>query len=264
MAETVVLKLGGSVITNKAEGKLEVNKANLRQLSQEIAGALKISHIRLALVHGAGPFGHVLAKKYELSGGLKGNEQIVGMALTHQSMENLNQRVVSALQKAGVNAIAFQPSAAGVLKAGRLVSFQTDTLARMLDIGLVPVAYGDVLLDMETGVNILSGDHIVPYLARELPADRVVIATDVDGIFEADPKDGGKPRKIDVITRGNFGKIKLSGSKSTDVTGGMKRKVEELLSLSSAGITSQIISGLAKGELRKALLEESKAGTFIK
>jgi isopentenyl phosphate kinase len=179
-------------------------------------------------------------------------------------MEELNDAVVRALQEAGIKAISFQPSAAGVLKNRELISFQTDTLARMLDIGLVPVAYGDVLLDLDTGVNILSGDHLVPYLARELAADRVVITTDIDGIFESDPKDGGCPRKIDVITRENFGKILLSGSKATDVTGGMRRKVTELLSLHEQGIASQVISGLAEGELKKALLGKSKAGTFIR
>ncbi|MFH1836028.1 MAG: isopentenyl phosphate kinase [Methanobacteriota archaeon] len=263
MSEIVVLKLGGSIITKKREGKLEVDSKNLNRLSREIAQTLKEKKIKLVVVHGAGPFGHVLAKKYALSEGLKTNKQIEGMALTHQSMEYLNSQVVHALQKAGVVAISFQPSVAGVLKNKKLVSFQLDTLTRMLNLGLVPVAYGDVLLDLDTGINILSGDHLVPYLAREIPADRVVIATDVDGIYESDPKDGCK-EKINRITKNNKGDFKLSGSKACDVTGGMQRKVEELLSLSDAGIKSQIISGLIPEETKKALLGKSDAGTFIK
>lgn len=264
MSEIVVAKLGGSVITRKAEDKAKVNEEALKRLCKEVSEALSEGDFKLVLVHGAGPFGHLLAKKYDLAGGLKSDRQIQGMAVTHQSMEELNGLVVRCLQEIGVNAIGFQPSAAGILKDRMLESFQVDTVRRMLDIGLVPVAYGDVLLDIKTGINILSGDHLVPYLARNLPADRVVISTDVDGIFSSDPKDGGESDKIDVITRDNIGDVLLSGSKATDVTGGMERKVRELLGLSGDGITSQVFSGLVEGELKRALLGLSESGTFIR
>lgn len=264
MAETVVLKLGGSIVTRKAEGKLEVDGGNLARLAEEIAEALSGSDFKLVIVHGAGPFGHVLAEKYGLAEGLKGKKQLEGMVATHASMEKLNAVVVGALIKAGVTAISFQPSAGGVLDDKKLVEFPVAVVSKMLDAGLTPVGYGDVLIDRSTGINILSGDHLVPYLARMLPANRVVIATDVDGIFSGDPKDGGNPEKIDVITKENISSVKLSGSKATDVTGGMERKVRELLLLAESGISSQIISGLSAGELTNALNGTSAAGTFIK
>jgi len=39
MKELVVLKLGGSIITRKSEGKLEVDEGNLGRLSKEVAEA---------------------------------------------------------------------------------------------------------------------------------------------------------------------------------------------------------------------------------
>ena len=263
MAETVVLKLGGSIITKKAQGKLEVDEVNLTRLAGEIAEALLQSDIKLVIIHGAGPFGHVLAEKYKLTEGLLGSEQIEGMAATHASMEKLNAAVVGALIESGVTAISFQPSAGGILDNQKLVEFPVGVLREMLDAGFMPVGYGDVLIDRATGINILSGDHLVPYLARKLPANRVVIATDVDGIFTGDPKDGGNQKKIDVITKENIGSVKLSGSKATDVTGGMERKVRELLLLAESGISSHIISGLSAGELTKVLKGSSSAGTVI-
>ena len=62
--ELVILKLGGSVITRKDEGRAEVNKDNLARLSGEIADAQKEKKFLVVIVHGAGPFGHILAKAY--------------------------------------------------------------------------------------------------------------------------------------------------------------------------------------------------------
>lgn len=263
MKDLIILKLGGSVITKKSEGKLEVDARNLKRLSSEVASAMKQGGFSLVVVHGAGPFGHVLAEKYKLAGGLKSSEQVEGMAKTHASMEKLNAAVVSALQSAGVPAMAFQPSAGGILENKRLVAFPLEAVKKMLEIGLVPVGYGDVLIDLATGVNILSGDHLVPYLALELSASRVVIATDVDGIYDGDPKNG-KAKKVSVITRKNIDSIRLGGSKGVDVTGGMKRKVAELLEIAELGITSQVVSGLKAGSVKKALLGDDLIGTTLK
>lgn len=263
MKKLVVIKLGGSVITKKSEGKLEVDAKNLKRVCREVSQALKEGGFNLVVVHGAGPFGHVLAKKYLLAEGLRGRKQVEGMAKTHASMEKLNAAVVSALQDAGVPAIAFQPSAGGVLEDGRLVAFPLEAAKRMLEIGLVPVGYGDVLVDTTTGVNILSGDHLVPYLALELAASRVVIATDVDGIYDGDPKDG-KARRIPVITRKNIDSVRLGGSKGVDVTGGMRRKVWELLEIAGLGTSSQVVSGLKAGSVRKALSGDNSLGTLIR
>ncbi|MFH0860494.1 MAG: isopentenyl phosphate kinase [Candidatus Altiarchaeota archaeon] len=258
--ETVVLKLGGSVITKKSQDKLEINKKNLGRLSSEIASALNEKRTRLVIVHGAGPFGHVPAKKHKLKGGLKSKRQVIGFSITHQSMEKLNQDVVETLQKNGVNAISFQPSAGGILEDGKLVQFPVNTIRMMLQIGMVPVSYGDVLIDIKRGVGILSGDQLAPYIAKKLKAKRMVIATDVDGIYDRDPKNGGGMH-IPLITKKNISRIKLSGSKATDVTGGMEGKVREIM---SSETEAKIISALKRGNVRDALLGKKVKGTVIR
>jgi isopentenyl phosphate kinase len=157
--------------------------------------------------------------------------------------------------------MAFQPST-GVMKNKKLISFPIEALEDMLALGITPVSYGDVLVDLETGLNILSGDHLVPYLAVKLKASRIVIATDVSGIYDGDPKKNKNAKLVKEITKENFGKIEVSGSRGVDVTGGMKRKVMELLDVASQGITSQVVSGIKPGELKSALLGR-EVGTII-
>ncbi len=265
MPELIILKLGGSVITKKSEEKAEVNEENLKRLVREIAEARRENNFRLMVVHGAGPFGHVPAKKYGLDRGLRDDTQLEGFSATHQSMERLNFSVVDFLRKEGINAIAYQPSTLGILKDKGLIYFPTEVLEKLLDMNMVPVAYGDVLVDEKTGINILSGDHLVPYLARKLKADRVVIATDVHGIFNLDPKKYKDAELIKEITSENVKLIREIGtSKRTDVTGGMERKLNELLNLAKYGIESEIISALKPGILKRALLGEKGLGTLIK
>jgi isopentenyl phosphate kinase len=263
--QLIILKLGGSAITAKDESRPEVNAANLERLAGEVAEARKEADLSIYIVHGAGPFGHVPAKKYDLNSGLKSDEQVIGISETHHSMEELDYLVVSALRKKGIPAISFQPSAGGLLKSGKLIRFPLDVVKRMLDIRLVPVSYGDVLMDEVKGVSILSGDHLVPYLAGKLKADRVILVADVPGIFDKDPKKNKDAKIIKELDRKSIHLIKEIGSaKGTDVTGGMKGKLDELLRLADMGIESEIISGFVPGDLKRALLGVRGIGTIIK
>jgi len=142
----------------------------------------------LYVIHGAGSFGHVPADKYDLNSGLKKQKPPAGIAETHHAMEKLNYTVVSALIKAGLPAIAFQPSAGGILKDRRLISFPLDSARKMLQLGLIPVSYGDVLPDETLGASILSGDHLATCLAEKLEAEKVILVADVPGIYDRDPK----------------------------------------------------------------------------
>jgi isopentenyl phosphate kinase len=263
--QLVIVKLGGSAITAKDDSRPEVNASNLDRLAKEMTDAWNESGFSLVVVHGAGPFGHVPARKYDLDKGLKGSWQLEGISETHQSMEALNYRVVDSLRRMGLPAVAFQPSAGGVLRNGRLVRFPVYVLKELLKIGIVPVAYGDVLFDREKGVKILSGDHLVPYLAEKLKADRVILVADVPGIFDRDPKKNKDAKIIKELGRKNIGLIKEVGSaKGVDVTGGMKGKLGELLRLADLGIESEVISGFEAGMLKRALSGVRGLGTIIK
>ncbi|MEA1925228.1 MAG: isopentenyl phosphate kinase [Candidatus Altiarchaeota archaeon] len=263
MNELVVLKIGGSVATRKKEGRAEIDPGNLSRISSEISGALKKKDYRMVAVHGAGPFGHNPVKKYGLDTGFSDSTQLAGLVETRKSMEGLNYRVVESLVNAGVNAIAFQPSACGLLSDGRILDFQVRLIEGFLSLGVVPVGYGDLLLDEKRGVSVLSGDYLAPYLALRLKARRVVVAADVKGIYSSDPKSDPDADFIPELTSRDLDSLRLAGSRSTDVTGGMKGKIEALMEAASKGVEVQVVSGLEHGFVEKALLGEH-VGTFIK
>jgi isopentenyl phosphate kinase len=103
----------------------------------------------------------------------------------------------------------------------------------MLKLGMVPVLHGDVVMDLSKGACIISGDQLVRYLAVALQISRVGLATDVPGVL-----DGGSV--VPEISRGTLQNLQIGSSAYTDVTGGMKGKIDELIGLADAGIGSDI------------------------
>jgi isopentenyl phosphate kinase len=147
------------------------------------------------------------------------------------------------------------------MKSGKLAYMDTSTIEGLVNIGMVPVLYGVPAYDETQKCSILSGDEIAPYLAVKLNAKKIIHGTNVDGVFTSDPNKNRDARLIPEINSKNISKVKewLTGSTATDVTGGMFKKVSELLEI---GIESQIVNALTHGNIAKALSGE-RFGTII-
>ena len=257
--QPLIVKLGGSVITDKRR-KFTFRRAVLERLARELA----VVKAPLVLVHGGGSFGHPLASKHDLAKGYRDAKQLIGLALTHRAMERLNACVVDALQRVGVPAMAVQPSACAVVEGGRIKSMELTPLRKLLELGLVPVLYGDAVPDLSKGMSILSGDQLVTELAKELGVGRVILAVDVDGVYTADPKKDKKAELIREINPANWPSIEerlASSVEGVDVTGGMANKVKELLALVGRDVEIEVVNAMKPGVLKRAILGERGLGT---
>jgi len=228
MSERLILKLGGSVITDKS-ADCAVNREQLASVASAIAGARAGG---IVVIHGAGSCGHPEAKRYHLDKGAKAGET-EGIFVTHRAVSSLNDAVVLALREKGVAAVGVHPLHVGIADNGRLGGFECRHLGTMLALGMVPVIHGDVVMDLSRGACIVSGDQLVRYLAVALRINRVGLATDVPGVL-----DGGVV--VPEITRKTVSNLQIGSSHHTDVTGGMRGKIDELLGLADAGIRSDI------------------------
>lgn len=248
MSEMVLLKLGGSVITRKGSAGV-IDSHRLSFLADVIAAR---QQMRMTIVHGAGSFGHPEASRYGIMDGV-GAENIEGIYITHSAVGFLNEKVVEALRSGGCEAVGIHPMSGAFARDGRLDFLECRNLAKMMDLGIVPVLHGDVVFDGERGATIISGDQLVQYLGRTMGFRRIGLATDVPGIL-----DNG--RVVPVITPQNARSITLGDSMVPDVTGGMRGKVMEMLELARTGIRSEIFHVERTGDF---LDEKPHGGTII-
>ncbi len=215
-----ILKLGGSVITNK-KGRMEADLVRIDALAEMLGRLWAGGRRDIVLVHGAGSFGHALVIEYGIKDGIRSEKDKEGYRKTQEACAQLSKMVVGSLRSHGVDAITVQPHDIIVQKNKRIVKFDERRVFDLLAMGKMPVLHGDMVPDEALGGSVCSGDQMVAYLAKK--AERTVLGTDVDGIM-ADGKLVGK------IDRKNFAAVEkhLKESDSPDVTGGMAGKIKEL------------------------------------
>jgi isopentenyl phosphate kinase len=246
------------VITDKTKpftARLDV----IERVAEEIKNSLadRGDDLRLIIGHGSGSFGHEAAAKYQTHQGAVGPDSWLGFAEVAAAAADLNNIVMKALRAAGVPAIKFQPSASTRTRGEQLMYFETFPIKEVLQHGLVPVVYGDVSVDANQGMSIVSTETLFDNLARELSPDRIILAGQVDGVYEADPLTNPAAEPIDSIDSSNWEEVEamLTGSHGVDVTGGMFSKVRDMyrLTLAMPPMQAMIMSAEEPGYVEMVL-----------
>lgn len=254
----VVVKLGGSIITDKTR-PYTANLTALKKLASEI----KRANVPVVVVHGQGSFAHTSAKKY---GGKKGYKSLLGVATVFKDAMAMDSIVVNELVNAKIPAISFRPNSLFLARNGKLAKNNLDPVFEALNQGLVPVLYGDVIMDTGWKTTIFSGEVSTRFLSlflvsKKVTIDKIIQVGITDGVYD------DKKATIPTISVASYKSIKkhLFASNATDVTGGMQHKVEEAVALAKLGIPTVILNGNKKNELHKALKGiDSKSTTTIR
>ncbi len=261
-AKPIILKIGGSAITDKT-GELAAKTEVINRLAEEIKRA---DLDNLIVVHGGGSFGHPTAKKYGIKEGYREPSQKLGFAETHHVMTVLNGLVMDAFIWHEIPAVSIAPSGCMTTENGRINSCELAALKRMMGMNFTPVFYGDVVFDDKLGFTVLSGDQIVAYLALQLGACKIVIGSDTDGLYNADPKVDANAKPYKNLTLQELKDIQktLSKMEGNDVTGGMAGKIAELIPAVEQGIPVTITGATRAMSILRALAGQSVAGTEIR
>ncbi len=274
----LLVKFGGSVITDK-ERYDTLDDPVLQRLAGELSNGLRQSGNgketeKCILIHGAGSFGHILAKKYAIQRGR--DDSVIGqlgaLAKVQRDVRTLNLHVISALIARDMPAVSLPPSAFlrnrnGTLEGspGSMAVFD-----HYLEMNAVPVSFGDVVPDTATLFSIVSGDTILEVLSGREDVDRAVFVMDVDGICPMDPRRNPGIPPIPVMKNApTFEKflavndiVDTSGS-MVDVTGGIRKKLGAAYEISRNGVEVTLLNGQVPGRLESWLKGESVPTTII-
>ena len=186
-----VIKLGGGLITVKS-GLCEPDLASIRVSTGAIATLVEDGW-QIALVHGAGSFGHARAKRWRLSEGPVdvdlGEEdgitnQLEAVQAVRQDMMDLNRLVTNALAEHGIDSVTYSPH--------KWANGTGDSFSGNLDFlgdHMTTITYGDVVDVGDVGFGILSGDDLMLRIAKEWgDVDACIFClADCDGILTNPP-----------------------------------------------------------------------------
>lgn len=245
-----LIKLGGSIITDKREYR-KFNAETVSRLCREIAE----SGEQAIVVHGAGSFGHILAKKHRLNDGHESEDQIPAVAQVCYDVRDLDAMIVKELNDAGIPAVSMPPGSCFVMDDRKLIIENPEVMKRFMDLGITPVMFGDVVIDRKLGFAILSGDQVMERLTDIFDIDTVVFVSDIDGLFDDDPKTNPDARMYTDVDPSILESVR-SESSIDDVTGGVYEKMRAMLRMCSGERECILINGNVEGRLLSVLKGE--------
>lgn len=257
MQAPVVVKLGGSAITDKSKAstaRLEVIHGAIEELSSYSG--------RLILLHGGGSFAHPYVSKSALRNGFKLKLQLGSVSEIELNLNQLTRIIGVGLLLRSRPFVPLSPMSFMTLRRGNVGRSFLDPITSALRLGLIPLIHGDIVFDEVRGCGIVSADRIASLLDEKIGVSRVLFGSDVDGLYDENPKTSSKAELIVEVDRSNYSQVlKRLKPNSSDVTGGMRGKALEALRLAKHGCESYIFNLTKPGNLRSLLNGSSSVGT---
>ncbi len=248
----VVIKLGGAALTDKRKIYTARTKV-VRSAARQIAAVM--SRFTVIIVHGAGSYGHLPVKQFGLSSGFRNSRQLKGLSETKFRLLEWELVLSDIFKQYKIPVIPLTPSDYVIARNGRIDSCNLSPIKEWMRLGCIPSTGGDIVPDVSAGFSVVSGDQLAVYIAVSLSASKLIFATDVDGIFDSDPKQNSRARLMRVVKARYVQRIAARMRPDiTDVTGGMEGKIEEAGLAASNGIPVFFVNLVKGNRLRDVVL----------
>ncbi len=267
----------------KLSGKATENHDNLNSLAEELALLHQVG-IRICVVHGGGKQLSELASKMGVAQTIINGRRVTDDATLEMAKMifagKINTDILSALRHRRVEAVGLSGVDGNIVHAerrppkeilnratgehervdfgnvGDVVEINTRLLTVLLDHGYLPVI-SSLGADAEGTVFNINADTIAAEIAVRLKAEKLILLTDVDGIYLQAGEPASKLSRLtaaeadDLITRGT-------------ATGGMIPKLQSITELLRRGVHSaHIISGTKRNALLSEIFTDKGTGTMI-
>jgi len=240
--------MGGSIITNK-DRPLSPRKKTIDKITKNLK---KISE-PVILVHGGGSFGHYWSVRYDMHT-KPAKYDYHGIAIVKNSMIELNKIILDSMVKNKLNPYCLPPT--DFMAGDKPILSKIKQIKNMAESNLTPVTFGDALWYGQKKSYILSGDRIMSILAKSLRPRLSIFLLNVDGLYS-----DFNTKKLIYDMKDQQASIQEI---SMDVTGGMKRKVEEAIKISKMGLKVFFVNGNKPHRVVDAIQKNKFEGTIFR
>lgn len=278
-----IQRFKGKTFVVKLSGKVTEDHDHLISLAEELALMHQVG-IRLCVVHGGG-------KQLSELAALMGVEQTIieGRRVTDDATlemakmifaGKINTDILAALRHRGVEAVGLSGVDGNIIHAerrppsevvnretgaseqvdfghvGDILEINARLLMVLLDHGYLPVI-SSLGADAEGKVFNINADTIAAEIAIQLQAEKLVLLSDVDGIFL---RAGDPQTKLSRLTADEAEALIKKGT----ATGGMIPKLQNIIELLRRGVKSaHIINGTSRNALLAEVFTDKGTGTMI-
>jgi len=244
----ILIKLGGSIVTNK-ERPQSARRKTIDNILKQIK---KIDEPKI-LVHGGGSYGHYWSVKYGMHT-KPARYSLKGLSVVKNSMIELDKIILDSTAKNRLNAYSLPPT--DFMNGNKPIRSKIEKIGKIAKSGLVPVTYGDALWYGQKKSYILSGDVIMTAIAKVLKPRLSVFVLNVDGVYS-----DTKSKKLIYDFKKETPKISKN---SMDVTGGMTRKITEATKMSKSGLKVFFVNGNKSQRITDAVSGKKFEGTLFR
>lgn len=248
----LVIKIGSALLV---DGQRQLNREWLARLADDLANLRADGHEILIVSSGAVAIGsHVIginprrARLEELQAAAAAGQ----VQLVHAYQESLAKHDIAAAQ------ILLTPDDTEIRR--RFLNAR-GTLEKLLDNGVVPVINENDTVatdELRYGDN----DRLAARVAQLVMADGLILLSDIDGFYTADPRSNSAAQHIPYVEKLNRKLFDMAGDSSSEVgSGGMKTKLQAAQIATHAGCATVLASGSIEHPLR-ALKAGGKCTVF--
>ncbi|MET0289371.1 MAG: glutamate 5-kinase [Pseudoxanthomonas sp.] len=136
------------------------------------------------------------------------------------------------------------------------------TLLELLRLGALPVVNENDTVSVDE-LKLGDNDNLAAIVAALVDADALFIATDIDGLYTADPRSNPHARALDEVTALTPDVFAMAGGSGSSVgTGGMRTKLEAASKAGAAGVETYLFNGRS-AEVVRGLAQDRLRGTRI-
>lgn len=278
-----IQRFKGQTFVVKLSGKATEDLPNLISLAEELALLHQVG-IRICVVHGGGKQLTELASRMGIAQTIIEGRRVTDDATLEMAKMvfggKINTDILAALRNKGAEAVGLSGVDGNIVHAerrppkdvlnretgetesvdfghvGDVVQINTRLLTILLDQGYLPVI-SSLGADAEGKIFNINADTIAAEIAIQLKAEKLILLSDVDGIYLC----AGQPdSKLSRLTVAQAESLIRDGT----ATGGMIPKLQSIIELLRRGVHSaHIISGTTRNALLSEIFTDKGTGTMI-
>ncbi len=278
-----IQRFQGHTFVVKLSGKVTEAPENLTSLAEELALLHQVG-IRICAVHGGGKQLSELATRLGVEQTIIEGRRVTDDATLEMAKMifagKINTDILAALRHRGIEAVGLSGVDGNIVHAerrppkeiinretgerdkvdfghvGDVVQINARLLTVLLDHGYLPVI-SSLGADAEGMVFNINADTIAAEIAVQLQAEKLILLSDVDGIYL---RPGDPESKLSRLTAAETDELISSGA----ATGGMIPKLQSIATLLRRGVHSaHIISGSKRNALLSEVFTDKGTGTMI-